>query len=114
MDMENCPNHDMTITRGTKPTIKYRFSFVDPAAFAAAQLVLKQGNDVLIEKTLADADLDAENHTLSYTLSQADTLQLNPRQEILMKHRFRLNDGKAGASKTVSMPPDQILKDGEI
>lgn len=103
----------MIITRGTTPTITYRFRVVDPANFAAAQFIMKQG-DVLIEKTLEDAVLCAEQNTLSFNLTQAETLQLHPRIETLMKLRYRMNDGKVGASKTVSVSPDQILKDGEI
>lgn len=104
----------MIITRGTTPTITYHFRVVDPADFAAAQFIVKQGDDVLIEKTLEDAILDTEQHTLSFTLTQAETLRLLPQLEILLKLRYRMNDGKVGASKTVSVAPDQILKDGEI
>ncbi len=104
----------MNITRGTTPTITYMFRVVDPADIAVAQFIMKQGDDVLIEKTLPDAILDTENHTLSFNLTQAETLQLHPHLEILMKLRYRMNDGKVGASKTVSVAPDQILKDGEI
>ena len=114
MDMENCPNRDIKITRGTTPTITYSFRVVDPADFAAAQFIMKQGSAVLIEKNLSDAVLDSTNNTLSFTLTQADTLQLEPRTIIYMKLRFRQNDGKAGASRTISVAPDQILKEGEI
>lgn len=110
----DCMEHNMEITRGTTPTIVYRFHVIEQANIAAAQLVLKQGDEVVVEKTLTDAVRDAEHNTLSFTLTQAETLLINARLAILMKLRYRLNDGKAGASRTKTVAPDEILKDGVI
>ena len=101
-----------TITRGTTPTIRYTFKVVDPADIAVAYLTIKQGGETLIEKTLADAT--ADEHTLDFTLTQAETLELIRRPSAEMQLRYRLLDGSVHATAITTFSPGVILKDGVI
>lgn len=104
------------LTRGTTPTITYTFRIVDPAEIAVAALTIKQGGEILIEKTLDTANVVAteERRALEWTLTQAETLALVTRPNAEMQLRYRLQDGSAHATAITTFPPGVILKDGEI
>lgn len=83
------------ITIGTTPTIIYTFSIVDPANMTEAVLTIKVGGAILIEKDLDDATV-GEN-TLSWTLTQAETLSIGKRYGSMMVN-WLTDDGTRGAS----------------
>lgn len=99
--------------RGTTPTVVYKFNVVDVSTISVAYLSLKQ-NNVYIEKDITTATIDAKENTVGWTLTQAETLQLNPYNQVELQIRYKLNDSKAGASKSVNVDVDKILKGGEI
>lgn len=103
----------MAVMRGTTPTIQYRFKTVDVSTIAVIYLSLKQGS-VYIEKDKTESVVDTENHRVSWTLTQEETLSLNPYNDVEIQVRYRLNDGKAGGSRIKNVPAEKILKDGEI
>lgn len=84
------------ITIGTTPTIIYTFSIVTPSDMTDAVLTIKVGGEILIEKDLEDATVG--EHTLSWTLTQAETLSLGIRCGTMMVN-WLLTDGVRGASK---------------
>mgnify|MGYP007101847173 CR=1 FL=1 len=106
----------MIITRGTTPTITYKFKVVDPSDILVAELTILQNGNVVIEKTLEDAKLISteERRALEWTLTQQETLALKMRPEAEMQLRYRLLDGSAHATEVTTFPPAKILKDGEI
>lgn len=88
------------IIRGTTPTITYTFKSIDVNDITVAYLTIKQGNEILVEKTLADATVD--ENTLSWELSQEDTLRLNVGSAEPMVN-WKLISGLRGASKKASL-----------
>lgn len=62
------------IIRGTTPTIKIKFSKVNPSEITEAYLCIKQYDSNVIEKDLSSASVDGDS--LSFVLSQKDTLAL--------------------------------------
>ena len=100
-----------TIIRGTTPTITFTFNAVDVADMSVVYLTLTQGETV-IEYSLEDATVN--ENTLSWTLTQADTLKLNERQDVSIQCRYKLINGSAGASPIRVYSASKILKDGEI
>ena len=94
------------IIRGTTPTIKYTFRVVDPASITAAYLTIKKGGEIVIEKDLAAASVGEDS--LSWTLTQAETLSVIGAAEIMLN--WLLNDGTRGASvqTTASFVPNHI------
>lgn len=83
------------IVIGTTPTIIYNFSIVDPADITDAIMSIKVGGQIIIEKTLEDATV-GEN-TLSWTLTQAETLSIGTRFGTIMVN-WLTDDGTRGAS----------------
>ena len=82
------------IIRGTTPTIQYTFNSVNVANIAVAFLTVKSGGDIVIEKYLQDATVGAK--TLSWTLTQEETLALDDVISVMLN--WRLQDGTRGAS----------------
>ena len=86
---------------GTTPTITYTFHTVSPADLSKAILTIKITGQVILEKTLADAVV-GEN-SLSWTLTQQETLDIGTRSGKMMLN-WLTNSGTRGASaETVIM-----------
>jgi len=81
---------------GTTPTITYKFKVVAVADITKAILTIKERGTTLIEKTLADATV-GEN-TLSWTLTQEETLAIGARGASIMLN-WLTTDGVRGASR---------------
>ena len=65
----------MEIIRGTTPILVFTFSDVSVSDIDTAILTIKQNGTTIITKDLTDATTAA--HTISWQLSQTDTLSLN-------------------------------------
>ena len=76
---------------GTTPTIKYTFSEVNVSDLAVAILTCKQHDCVILEKSLTDATVG--DKSLSWTLSQAETLKLDTKDDVIWVH-IRGQSGK--------------------
>lgn len=81
------------IIRGTTPTITYTFSTVQLSDITDAILSIKDLTHT-ITKTLADASQGEQS--LSWTLTQADTLSLSGTATMMIN--YKLVDGTRGAS----------------
>lgn len=72
------------IIRGTTPTITFSYSDIQVSDISKAVLVLKQGGKDVLEKDKTTATADTANNTLSWTLSQAETLDLSSKDVTLV------------------------------
>ncbi len=100
------------VLRGSTPTFKYTFRVVDPADIAVAYLTISQFGTNVIEKTLADAEVGADS--LTWTLTQDETLALDDAADAEAQLRYRLRDNSAHGTKPQIFRPGKIFKDGEI
>lgn len=82
------------IINGTTPTITYKFRNVDVSDITKAILTIKKGRTIAIEKTLAEATVDED--TLSWRLSQAQTLSVLGNAEVMLN--WVTSGGVRGAS----------------
>jgi hypothetical protein len=105
----------MTMIRGTTPAVVYKFNVVDPADITVAYLTIRQGATV-IEKTLADGNVvsSGDDRSIAWELTQAETLSLTATQTVMIQLRYKLRDGSAHATKTVTTYLDDVIKDGVI
>lgn len=85
---------------GTTPTITYKFKIVSSAEIRIAILTIISARTVLIEKTLDDAIIGED--TLSWALSQEDTLALGTKTAKMMLN-WVTADGKRGASEETTI-----------
>lgn len=85
---------------GTTPTIIYKFKIVSPADFVTAILTIKSMGMIIIEKTLADAT--AGEDSLSWTLTQEETLLIGTRSCKMMLN-WVTHSGKRGASEETTI-----------
>ena len=94
------------IIRGTTPTIQFSFKVVDPSTISKAILTIKKGGEIAIEKALESASVGETS--LSWTLTQAETLSVAGAAEIMLN--WVTQDGTRGASKaaTASFTPNHI------
>ena len=88
---------------GTTPTITYTFKTVSPSDFRMCILTIKCNGQILIEKTLVDAEIGTD--TVSWTLSQSETLSLGTRVAKMMCN-WVTQDGTRGASEITTIRGD--------
>lgn len=88
---------------GTTPTITYTFKTVSPSDFRACILTIKCAGQMLLEKTLADAEIGT--NSVSWTLSQSETLSLGTRVAKMMCN-WVTADGTRGASEITTIRGD--------
>lgn len=91
------------IVIGTTPTIIYSFKKIDVSDMVVAYLTIEQGcRSIVLEKNIGSAFIDAENGTISWELTQADTLLFAEGTAKIMLN-YRLHDGTRGASREASV-----------
>ena len=83
---------------GTTPTITYKFKVVDVSEITVAILTIKGRGTILIELTKSDATVGEDS--LSWTLTQEETLQLAGKTATMMLN-WKTEDGTRGASEEV-------------
>ncbi len=81
---------------GTTPTITYTFNVVPVSSIVTADLTIRQRTGIVLEKHLSDATV-GEN-TLSWTLTQEETLSLGMQVGTIMVN-WLTADGVAGVSE---------------
>ncbi len=96
--------------RYTTPTLTFKLPF-ESSYVAAAYITIEQRNFTL-EKTLDDCEVGDDS--LSVTLTQEDTGDLEAKTETLVQLRCKGTDSKAYASKKFKIEIDDVLKDGII
>lgn len=85
---------------GTTPTITYKFKIVSPTELEKAILTIKIAGQVILEKTLVDASVGED--TLSWTLTQEETLSIGTRSGKMMLN-WLTHSGKRGASEETTI-----------
>lgn len=81
---------------GTTPTITYTFKVVPVSSITKAVLTVKERGENIIEKDLSDATVGED--TLSWTLTQEETLAIGARGASIMLN-WLTADGVRGASR---------------
>ena len=97
--------------RGTTPTHVFTVG-QDLSEAEVLYLTYTQGK-IVVEKTKSDCTITET--TIEVTLTQAETLSFaKSRGAVQVQIRARFADGKAVASNSMTVPVEDILKDGEI
>ena len=86
----------MKIIRGTTPTVKFTFKTIQVGNIRTAYLVIKRGGSAVFKKT--DGNADAEENSLSFTLSQEETLSLPYGDNMTIGLDWLTVDGTRGRS----------------
>ena len=102
----------MTIINGTTPTITFTFSDVAVDSIAVAYLVIKMGRDVLLERDISTATVTEA--TLSWVLTQEETLALPAGAQISICCDWRLADGTRGRSNIATYGVERTGKNEVI
>lgn len=85
------------IVIGTTPTIRYKFSIVDPADLSEAILTIKDSRtQEKLRKTLDTATVGTDS--IEWTLTQEETLSLGTGSALSMMLNWLTNSGVRGAS----------------
>jgi len=90
----------MPIIRYTTPTIRFEFSEIDVTDIAVAWLVIKQGGQTVIERSLDTAEVihTQNSDSLSWTLTQVETKNLSKALGVQIYCDWKLQDGTRGRS----------------
>ena len=91
------------LIRGTTPTITFKFDTVDPADITVAYLSIKNVTNLatsLITKALSDATVGDD--TVSWTLTQSETLTLPAGESMNIYMDWKLANGTRGRSVVVT------------
>lgn len=107
------PNAYSQIMRGTTPSITMTYRTVDVSTIVEAWLTIKQDvPQTVINKDLSAAEVGAS--TLTWYLTQEDTLRIKNGRNVQIQCRYLLQDGTAGGSAIYDVSPYDILRDGVI
>lgn len=88
----------MAIVRGTTPTIIFTFQTIDVSDIDTAYLVLKQWDATKISKDITSATVDADAGTLSWTLTQTESLTLETSKKCSIMCDWLTSSGTRGRS----------------
>ena len=83
------------IVKGTTPTLQFSFRSIDPADITTAILTIKRKNTIVLRKELTDAVVGSDS--ISWTLTQAETLGINGLAEVVAN--WLTDTGVRGVSK---------------
>lgn len=97
--------------RGTTPTHTFKTD-MDLTTAEVLFITYKQGKKVVLEKTIDDVTITAEEITTD--LSQQDTLAMSSIGTVSIQIRAKFPDGTAVASNVMERPAKEILKNGVI
>ena len=100
------------IPRGTTPTLIFTYNTVPVNTITDAYLTITSRGEKIIEKDLSEAVIGQK--TLSWTLTQEETLAIEVNAKIEIQCRYKTADGYAGVSKLYEEKGGRILKDGVI
>jgi len=102
----------MIIPRGTTPSVQYVFNTVNVSEIVVAYLTIEQNGTLITEKDLTTADVGEK--TLTWKLTQVETLKIKDKIPIRVQVRYKLSDGSAFDSLITTCSPYEILKEGVI
>ena len=102
----------MNITRGTTPVIEFTFKHVNVSDIVVIYLTISQSGDDLVERDLSTAIIGEKS--VSWKLSQAETIQLVRTNKVDIQIRYRTTDGSAYASRIYTRDVGQILREGTV
>lgn len=88
----------MAIVRGTTPTIIFTFKTIDVSDIDTAYLVIKQWDTAKITKDITSATVDSVAKTVSWTLTQTESLSLDPQKKAEVMMDWLMDDGIRGRS----------------
>ena len=86
------------IVIGTTPTFIYTFKTISPSDITTAIFTVKSMGQIVIRKTFADAEIGED--TMSFTLSQEETLSIGTHAATAMLN-WVTEEGKRGIGKTI-------------
>lgn len=90
----------MAIIRGTTPIIEFKYTDVDVDDITVAKLVVKQLGAIKIEKDLASATV--AQSSLSWKLTQEETLSLESKKQVTIVCDWKLSNGTRGRSNVLT------------
>lgn len=96
--------------RGT--TQKLTFTMPEEISIGVLYITFKQGNKIVLEKTLDDVEVSGR--TIVLPLTQDDTLRFDAPHAVYVQLRIRDTLGNAIASEIIRTDAEAILKDGVI
>lgn len=101
--------------RGTTPTIQWNINNedLDFAEIEQIWMTFKDSAGNKITKDIAEIDIDADEHTISYEFTQEETLKIHT-GIVETQLRVLLDNGSALATEIKEFEMDRVLKGGVI
>lgn len=101
------------MTRGTTPKLTFMMS-IAPSKFLKLYVTGEQNGRTIFDKTLEDMEKNEASKTVSFRLTQDETLGLVEKSVLYIQARGVLTDGNVVASGILQTSVGRILKDGVI
>lgn len=101
------------MTRGTTPKLTFTMS-IAPSKFLKLYVTGEQNGRTIFDKTLEDMEKNEASKTVSFRLTQDETLGLVEKSVLYIQARGVLTDGNVVASGILQTSVGRILKDGVI
>lgn len=102
------------IIRATTPKITFKFKTVDVDDIAKTVLTIKQNGTTVVERDETTMTTDSDDATISWILTQEETLSLMPKRKAEAVCDWVLTDGTRGRSFIAEYGTEEPGKDEVI
>lgn len=99
--------------RGTTPQLTFKLG-LSPSKFLILYITAEQSGTTVFERSLDQLVKNEAAKTVSFRLTQEETLGLSDRSPVYIQARGLLADNVAVASKILQIGVDRILREGVL
>ena len=101
------------MVRGTTPQLTFKIG-IAPSRFLKLFITAEQSGKLAFERSLDEVVKNESTKTVSFRLTQEETLALNDRSPVYIQARGLLADNVAVASPILQFSVDGILREGVL
>lgn len=94
--------------RGTTPSLTFKLD-IDVNRITDLSIVFSQGGKILYTKTEEDCQIISENNSILVTLTQEETLELEPNKDMHVQLKLQLDNEKVSVSKYINIYVDDVI-----
>lgn len=94
--------------RGTTPSLTFKLD-IDVNRITNLSIVFSQGGKILYTKMMEDCQIISENNSILVTLTQEETLELEPNRDMHVQLKLQLDNEKVSVSRYINIYVDDVI-----
>lgn len=94
--------------RGTTPSLTFKLD-IDVNRITDLSIVFSQGGKIIYTKTKEDCQIVSENNSILVTLTQEETLELEPNKDMHVQLKLQLDNEKVSVSRYINIYVNDVI-----